>query len=216
MREARSIIASDVLISTNRPWTQRSAAAARTTAGDRRRCSIASEAIETATMVRAGRGRRRGADGGAARRAAGIPVLRPRGPAGRADLTRTICCADRGALVRPELLTQLGIKVGGRLIIGGQPFTIRGVIAQEPGRRVGAFSFGSRVLIDYDDLRATGLLAFGSRASYQILLRVREQAVEPTDPRHPPRLPRPLRPGALLPLDRGRHRRGPACAPRTI
>ena len=35
------------------------------------------------------------------------------------------------------------------------------------------------MLIDYDDLRATGLLAFGSRASYQILLRVREQAVEP-------------------------------------
>ena len=59
-------------------------------------------------------------------------------------------------------------------MIGGQPFTIRGVIAQEPGRRVGAFSFGSRVLVDYDDLRATGLLAFGSRASYQILLRVRE------------------------------------------
>ena len=48
------------------------------------------------------------------------------------------------------------------------------MIAQEPGRRVGAFSFGSRVLVDYDDLRATGLLAFGSRASYQILLRVRE------------------------------------------
>jgi putative ABC transport system permease protein len=34
------------------------------------------------------------------------------------------------------------------------------------------------VLVDYDDLRATGLLAFGSRASYQILLRVRESAVE--------------------------------------
>ena len=85
----------------------------------------------------------------------------------------------RGALVRPELLTQLGTDGRRqRLIIGGQPFTIRGVIAQEPGRRVGAFSFGSRVLVDYDDLRATGLLAFGSRASYQILLRVREQAVE--------------------------------------
>ncbi len=52
------------------------------------------------------------------------------------------------------------------------------MIAQEPGRRVGAFSFGSRVLIDYDDLRASELLAFGSRASYQILLRVRESEVE--------------------------------------
>jgi hypothetical protein len=69
-------------------------------------------------------------------------------------------------------------EVGGRIVIGGQPFTIRGVITQEPGRRAGAFSFGSRVLVDYDDLRNLGLLTFGSRASYQILLRVREDAVE--------------------------------------
>ena len=34
--------------------------------------------------------------------------------------------------------------------------------------------------------------------------------MEPTGARHPPRLPRPLRPGALLPVDRGRHRRGSA------
>ena len=37
----------------------------------------------------------------------------------------------------PELLAQLGVAVGDRILIGGQPFTIRGVIAQEPGRRVG-------------------------------------------------------------------------------
>jgi putative ABC transport system permease protein len=83
-----------------------------------------------------------------------------------------------GALVRPELLTQLDTAVGERVLIGGQPFTIRGVITQEPGRRAGVFSFGSRVLIDYDDLQGTGLLTFGSRASYQILLRVRDDAVE--------------------------------------
>ena len=53
-------------------------------------------------------------------------------------------------LVRPELLAQLGIQVGDPLIIGGTPFTIRGVIAQEPGRRAGGFSFGSRVLVDLD------------------------------------------------------------------
>ena len=58
---------------------------------------------------------------------------------------------DSGALVRPELLTQLGVAVGGRILIGGTPFTIRGVIAQEPGRSVGGFSLGSRVLVDLDD-----------------------------------------------------------------
>ena len=177
MSEARSIIASDVLISTNRPWTSEVLSAL----GQRLATDEVldrMDAIETATMVRA--------EGGAdAARMVELRGVQPKFPFyGRVvlqdgqtfshDLLR-----GRGALVRPELLTQLGTKVGGRLIIGGQPFTIRGVIAQEPGRRVGAFSFGSRVLIDYDDLRATELLALGSRARYQILLRVREQAVEP-------------------------------------
>ena len=177
MSEARSIIASDVLISTNRPWTSEVLSAL----GQRLATDEVldrMDAIETATMVRA--------EGGAdAARMVELRGVQPRFPFyGRVvlqdgqtfshDLLR-----GRGALVRPELLTQLGTRVGGRLIIGGQPFTIRGVIAQEPGRRVGAFSFGSRVLIDYDDLRASELLALGSRASYQILLRVREQAVEP-------------------------------------
>src|SRR4029079_14606589 len=86
--------------------------------------------------------------------------------------------ANRGALVRPELLAQLGLAVGDQLLVGGQPFTIRGVIAQEPRRPLGAFSFGSRVLVDYDDLRVTGLLSFGSRANYRILLKVDERGVD--------------------------------------
>jgi putative ABC transport system permease protein len=176
MSEARSIIASDVLISTNRPWTSEVLSAL----GQRLATDEVldrMDAIETATMVRA----EGGADAARMVELRGVPpkfpfygrVVLQDGQTFSHDLLR-----GHGALVRPELLTQLGTRVGGRLIIGGQPFTIRGVIAQEPGRRVGAFSFGSRVLIDYDDLRATGLLAFGSRASYQILLRVREQAVE--------------------------------------
>src|SRR4029078_1300445 len=52
--------------------------------------------------------------------------------------------ANHGILVRPELLTQLDIEVGDAVVVGGQPFTIRGVIAQEPGRRGGRFILGSR------------------------------------------------------------------------
>jgi putative ABC transport system permease protein len=177
MSEARSIIAADVLISTNRPWTSDvlSALEQRLATGE---VLDRMDAIETATMVRA----EGGADAARMVELRGVQpgfpfygrVLLQDGQTFSHELLR-----GRGALVRPELLTQLGTRVGGQLIIGGQPFTIRGVISQEPGRRVGAFSFGSRVLIDYDDLRATGLLALGSRASYQILLRVREQAVAP-------------------------------------
>ena len=49
---------------------------------------------------------------------------------------------------------------------------IRGVIEAEPGRRLGAFSMGPRVFISYADLAKTGLLGFGSRASFQRLVKV--------------------------------------------
>jgi putative ABC transport system permease protein len=176
MREARSIIASDVLVSTNRAWTDevRQPLEQRLASGD---VIARTEAIETATMVRPEQG------------AATARMVELRGVQPEFPFYGTVVLQDgtayshdllrgRGALVRPELLTQLGTSVGQRIVIGGQPFTIRGVISQEPGRRVGAFSFGSRVLVDYEDLRAIGLLTFGSRASYQILLKVREDAVE--------------------------------------
>ena len=176
MREARSIIAADVLVSTNRAWTDevRRALDQRLAGPD---ILERMEAIETATMVRPeeGTATARMVELRGVQR--GFPfygeVKLQDGTPFSHDLLK-----GRGALVRPELLTQLGITAGQRIVIGGHPFTVRGVISQEPGRRVGAFSFGSRVLVDYDDLRATGLLTFGSRASYQLLLRVREQAVE--------------------------------------
>ena len=84
-----------------------------------------------------------------------------------------------GALVRPELLAQLSVGVGDAITIGSQRFTIRGVIQNEPGRRLGAFSIGPRVFVDLEDLQKTGLLGFGSRAMTQRLLRVPEPALDP-------------------------------------
>ena len=177
MREARTMIAADVILQTNRAWTPEMRAAVETALAGAPVLER-TESVETTTMVRAESGENvarmvelRGIE-------SGFPLygrlsLRD-GVEYRHDLLR-----DRGALVGPELLVQLGIEVGDRIMIGGHPFTVRGVIDQEPGRRVGAFSFGSRVLIDLAELRNTGLLAFGSRASNQILLRVRDDGVEP-------------------------------------
>ena len=76
-------------------------------------------------------------------------------------------------LVRPELLAQLNLREGDDLLDRRRRrFQIRGVIQSEPGRNLGAFSLGSRVFIDFADLPSTGLLSFGSRASYQLLLQV--------------------------------------------
>jgi putative ABC transport system permease protein len=176
MREARAIVSADVLISTNRPWVP----AVRSRIDNQLAASAVTErleSVETATMVRP--------ESGAVAKMVELKGVQPGFPMyGRIVLADGLTYShdllrDRGALVRPDLLVQLGIQRGDRIIVGGQPFTVRGVIVQEPGRRVGAFSFGSRVLIDYDALQATGLLAFGSRASYQIQLRVREDAVAP-------------------------------------
>src|SRR5437016_5040699 len=85
--------------------------------------------------------------------------------------------ANHGALVRPELLTSLGVRLGDAITIGQTPFTIRGVIAREPGNGPGGFALGPRVYIDAADLGSTGLLSFGSRAERLIFVRVPEDRV---------------------------------------
>jgi putative ABC transport system permease protein len=173
-RETRTLIASDILISSNAPIAKdvRELLARETSAG---RVSQTTNAVEIATMVRP-------ADGRAAVRMvelravqAGFPfygtlTLRD-GLYSHAQLT------GRGALVRPELLAQLNLRVGDRILIGTQSFEIRGVIASEPGRSLGSFSLGPRVLVDYADLEATGLLSFGSRVNYQVMVRAPEPTV---------------------------------------
>jgi putative ABC transport system permease protein len=176
MSEARAMLAADVRVQTNRPW----APDVRSALDDRLKdpaILARSESIETVTMVRP-------ETGAASTRMAELRGVPPDYPyygtlqlQEGAEYSHALV-RDRGALVAPELLIQLGIRVGDRILIGGRPFTVRGVIEREPGRSVGGFSFGSRVLIDLEDLRSSTLLSLGSRASYQILLKVREDAVE--------------------------------------
>ena len=67
----------------------------------------------------------------------------------------------------------------GSRLVGESTFTIRGVILSEPGRRIGGFSLGPRVLIDSADLAATGLLGFGSRARRVVAVRAPDDRIEP-------------------------------------
>ena len=91
-------------------------------------------------------------------------------------------------LVRPELLAQLNLAVGDALLIGTKRFTIRGVIEAEPGRRLGAFSLGPRVFISREALEQTGLLGFGSRASFQRLVKVPDAKLDAHGREPAPRL----------------------------
>ncbi len=166
--EARSLLSADVIIGSNRAIgddLNRQIDARLREAG-----AASLQSIELSTMVRAAE------RGGNARMVelrgieAGYPFY------GELKLEQQTfdhsLLGDFGVLVRPELLAQLGVSVGDGLMIGKQRFTIRGVIVSEPGRRLGAFSMGSRAFVDIGDLQQTGLLAFGSRANYQRLLKV--------------------------------------------
>ncbi len=168
--EARTLITADAIITSNQPFKPDLAAKIGTRLTAAGAESIRS--IELATMTRPadrpdGRARmvelRAVEDGfpyyGAMRLADGVSYDH--------GLLRGF-----GVLVRPELLAQLGVKVGDILSIGSQRYTIRGVIESEPGRRLGAFSMGPRVFVDLADLEKSGLMGFGSRATSQRLLRV--------------------------------------------
>jgi putative ABC transport system permease protein len=85
--------------------------------------------------------------------------------------------AGHGALVQPALLTELGVAVGGQMVLAGQPFTIRGVVIRDRVQRGSGIAFGPRVYVDLADLRSLPLLGFGSRATRELLVRVDAEAV---------------------------------------
>jgi putative ABC transport system permease protein len=175
--QARSLLAADLLLTSNNGFGPkvRGVLDAERRAG---RIAAVSEAVELPTMVRP-------ADAATAiTRMVELRAIQTTFPfygtltldggTYTHDLLR-----DHGALVRPELLTQLNVRVGDRILIGRATFQIRGVVASEPGRNLGAFSLGPRVFVDFDALGDTGLLSYGSRASHQLLLRVPDLALDP-------------------------------------
>jgi putative ABC transport system permease protein len=177
-REAKSLIAADVLISTNREWTPKAREAIDRLLADAG-ATARTDTIETPTMVRPADGSKLVARMVELRAVqAAFPLYGAVDLAGGQPYSHALL-EGHGALVRPELLTALDLKVGDRLVIGQATFTIRGVIAKEPGRGAGQFNLGPRVLVDYDDLPSTRLLGFGSRAGRVLLVRVPDERVAP-------------------------------------
>ena len=170
--EARALIGADLVVSSSRAidaeMTARVDARLRTASASMTRTA------ETATMARAA------SSASAPARMVELKAVGPGFPyygrlvlQGGATYAHGLV-AGFGALVRPELLAQLGIGVGDLVAIGGRDFTVRGVIEAEPGRRLGAFSLGPRVIVDIADLEQTSLMAFGSRVTHQRLVKAPE------------------------------------------
>jgi putative ABC transport system permease protein len=174
--EARSLIAADVLIATNRDWTPEALATIDKRL-DEAGSTARTETIETPTMVRPADTSR------VAARMVELKAIQTPFPLygtmtleGGQSYSHALL-EDHGALVRPELLTALGVAVGDSITIGETTFAIRGVVASEPGRNIGAFSLGPRVFIDFADAPSTGLMAFGSRVRHVLAARVPDERI---------------------------------------
>jgi len=171
-REARSLMAADVVVSTSRDWTpevrqlldrrlQEAGAIDRT------------EVVEMPTMVRPADNEKRVV------RLVELGAVQPGFPLyGTLELRggqayRHSLLEGRGALVGAELLTALSVAVGDSIVVGQSTFTIRGVITKEPGGNLGP-RLGPRVIIDFADVPVTGLLSFGSRAGREVMVRLPE------------------------------------------
>lgn len=77
-----------------------------------------------------------------------------------------------GAAAEAATLTRLNAKLGDRLMVGDQTYTVRAVLATEPDRSANVFTLGPRLMVALDSLPSTGLVQPGSliRHQYRILL----------------------------------------------
>ncbi|MBX7220283.1 MAG: FtsX-like permease family protein [Blastocatellia bacterium] len=176
--EARSLMAADIEISSRREWTPAQWALIEPilagTVG-----VVRNQVLETPTMCRpvtegtdiTARVELRGVE-------AGYPfygtITLADGTVFSHDLLR-----NHGIVAQPGLLFQLQAKVGDWVKIGATPFQIRGVIQDDPGSGLTAFSLGPRVLVDRKDLTESGLFTYGTRGRFRLLLKVPEAAVQP-------------------------------------
>jgi putative ABC transport system permease protein len=75
-------------------------------------------------------------------------------------------------VVSRDLLLRLNADIGVHVRIGGQDFTVAGIVESEPDRMSGSLNVGPRVMMSRAALERTGLIIPGSRASERFLFRV--------------------------------------------
>lgn len=86
---------------------------------------------------------------------------------------------DETVVVAPDLLSRLKLSVGDALRLGGERFTIAGVVSKEPDRVDFGLTLGPRVFLSVDGLERTSLIAKGSRVDYGVLLGLPETTGTP-------------------------------------
>ncbi|HVS26080.1 MAG TPA: FtsX-like permease family protein [Burkholderiales bacterium] len=65
-----------------------------------------------------------------------------------------------------RLLVRLGLKLGDSVELGAARFKVAAVVTEEPDYAVGFFNIAPRLIMNQDDVSATGLVQTGSRVNY--------------------------------------------------
>ncbi|CAG9165333.1 hypothetical protein LMG23992_00440 [Cupriavidus laharis] len=172
-RDARQMIAADVLLVSDHPFdaafTSRAAAAGLAVA-------------HTVTFPSMATARRAGAPAGAEApsQLAALKAVSPGYPLrGKLKVAATPGGPEQAAegiptpgtvWVDEALLGALGLRVGDALQLGSRTFRIERIVTQELDRGAGFMNFAPRVLMPLSDLDSTGLIGWGSRVSYRLLI----------------------------------------------
>lgn len=72
--------------------------------------------------------------------------------------------------IEPRMVNQLGVSPGDDIMLGSRTFKITAFLRYEPDRSGDLFSIAPRVLMNIQDLPATGLIQEGSRMRYRLLV----------------------------------------------
>ncbi|HEX7910496.1 MAG TPA: FtsX-like permease family protein [Paraburkholderia sp.] len=72
--------------------------------------------------------------------------------------------------VDQALLDALKVKVGDTVKVGGRNFSIGALITRELDRGFSFVNFSPRLMMRADDVQSTGLITFGSRVTYRLLV----------------------------------------------
>ncbi|QYD70875.1 ABC transporter permease [Paraburkholderia edwinii] len=80
--------------------------------------------------------------------------------------------------VDEQLLDALKVHVGDTVKVGGRDFKIGAVITKELDRGFAFVNFSPRLMMNDADVPSTGLITYGSRVTYRLLVAGSDQAVE--------------------------------------
>lgn len=88
----------------------------------------------------------------------------------QAQKTATSIPAPGTVWIEPSLAKKLDLKLGDEVSVGNSQLKVAALLLQEPSRGGDMFNIAPRLLMNSADVAATGLIQFGSRVKYQLLV----------------------------------------------